>query len=283
MRSLIIGEVDTYADWGLVLSSKELSPPPPKVYEVDVPGGNGSINLTAALSGDTAYGNRKQKFTFSSALGNIDFEQLKTTVSNALHGREFDYSLSWEPGYIYHGWFSIDEYATDASVGRITVSVDAEPFKRKPLQTKRCDASGGAIVRCESGRMRVRPTIETGGPLRVIAGGKEIWLSQGAWEIEDVLFGQGVNELYLCSLDIRNLTWGNLKENGVTWADFRGKRLFEWYKSNGNGTYAYKTWADVSNLTWGDLSETTWAEHLYKLTDAETVEDVFISYEWGDL
>ena len=119
--------------------------------------------------------------------------------------------------------------------------------------------------------------------MRVIAGGKEIRLSQGAWKIEDVLFGQGVNELYLCSLDIRNLTWGNLKENGVTWADFRGKRLFEWYKSNGNGTYAYKTWADISNLTWGDLSETTWAEHMYKLTDAETVEDVFISYEWGDL
>lgn len=283
MISLQAAGIDTYKDLGLVMTVEEMKPPEVKEYKVDVPGGNGCINLTSALSGDTAYNNRSMVFVFTMLNVSDDFEAAKTKISNLFHGRELDFKLSFDEEYTYHGWFSVSSYKREGHKKQITVNVDADPFKYKKQQVIRVDAIGGQIVHCESGRKRIRPSIETEGYLRVISDGKVINLPQGTWSINDLLFEEGNNDVYLCSYDIRNLTWGDLKTNNVTWGDFRKKRLFEWYKSNGDGTYAMKTWADVADLTWADVADLTWADMQYMSEDITGIEDCFIAYEWGDL
>lgn len=284
---LIVDGVDLTAEFKMVLSDNyTLGPPEIKTYTVDIPGGNGKIDLTESLLGDTAYGNRKQEFTFY-IISTSDFEKNKTEVSNFLHGKSFDYKMTMDPGYTYHGRFSVTEYAHAVynlgTVGVIKVEIDAKPFKLKDEQVFSIDAVGGKTVYLESGRMRVRPAVETDGFLKVIFNNKLITLPQGTWTINDVLLTEGSNEIYFNSYDIRNLTWGDLKTSHITWRRFKEKRLYEWYKANGDGNYVNKVWSDLSGNTWASVSKETWADQVYKYDETKVVKKVYVKYDWGDL
>lgn len=240
---LIVDGVDLTLQYGLILTDGyTIEPPEPKTYEVDIPGGDGKIDLTESLLGDTAYKNRKMEFELY-AVGiddAVEFEKLMTEVKTFLHGKAFDFQITMDPDYTYHGRFTLSNPKhsryTVGIVGYIKVTVDAEPFKYLADSIYKVDAIGGKIVYFESGRKRIRPTIETGGYLKVIYNNQSYELPQGSWILNDVLFGKGINEVYFNSFDVKNLTWGELKNAGTTWGDFNKKKLFEWYKSNGDGT-----------------------------------------------
>lgn len=284
---LIVNGVDLTPTFKMVLvDGYTLDPPKPKTYTVDIPGGNGKLDLTESLLGDTAYDNRKQEFIFY-IIDSDNFEKVKTSVSNFLHGRSYNYKITMDPEYTYHGRFSVSSYThnmyANGRVGIIKVAIDSDPFKYKDDQIFKVDAIGGTIVYLPSGRLRVRPTIETDGFLKVIYDHKLFTLQQGTWKINDILLTEGTNEIYFNSYDIRNLTWGDIKNNSITWAEFKKRRLFEWYKSNGDGTYVHKRWEDLSDLTWADISRQTWADQMYKSELVEVVKNVYVKYDWGDL
>lgn len=284
---LIVGGVDLSTRFGMLLSDGyKLDPPEPKTYVVDIPGGNGKLDLTDSLLGDTAYNNRKQEFEFY--IINVEnFERVKSQISNFLHGKSFDYEMTMDPDYIYTGRFTINGYSHKAYstgiTGIVKVTVDAKPFKRLPDKVYKIKAIGGQMVYLNSGRMRVRPIIESDGYLKVGYKGKIYTLAQGTWRINDILFEQGVNEIYFNSYNIYNLTWKQLKDNAVTWEKFKEKRLYEWYKSNGDGSLVMKTWEEMSKFTWEDCADSKWSDYMYMADMTDKIKDVYIKYEWGDL
>lgn len=284
---LIVGGVDLSTRFGMLLSDGyKLDPPEPKTYVVDIPGGNGKLDLTDSLLGDTAYNNRKQEFEFY--IINVEnFEKVKSQISNFLHGKSFDYEMTMDPDYIYTGRFTINGYSHKAYstgiTGIVKVTVDAKPFKRLPDKVYKIKAIGGQMVYLNSGRMRVRPIIESDGYLKVGYKGKIYTLAQGTWRINDILFEQGVNEIYFNSYNIYNLTWKQLKDNAVTWRKFKEKRLYEWYKSNGDGSLVMKTWEEMSKFTWEDCANSKWSDYMYMADMTDKIKDVYIKYEWGDL
>lgn len=287
---LIVNGVDLSARYGLILvDGYNLEPPEPKTYTVDIPGGDGVIDLTESLLGDTAYQNRKLEFTFYrvNLESAVAFEQFMTEIKRFLHGKSFDFKITMDPEYTYHGRFTISNPTHSSYVsgiaGNFKMEIDADPFKYKDDQVYRIDAVGGKIMYFESGRKRVRPTIETEGFLKVIYKNKLYTLSQGTWTINDVLFDSGVNEVYFNSYDIKNLTWGDMKEAKNTWGKFKTKRLFEWYKSNGNGTQVFETWNDESSKTWEEISARTWGNLKYMSEVTINVSDIYVKYKVGDL
>lgn len=248
---LVVNGVDLTEKFKMVLvDGYTLSPPSPKTYTVDIPGGNGKLDLTEALIGDIVYSNRKQEFTFY-AINTENFEKLKTEVSNFLHGQAFYYQMTMDPEYTYHGRFTVSSYShskyTVGVVGTIKIKIEADPFKFKKAQIVTVNAVGGQVLNLKSGRMSVRPMIETDGFTKIIYNNKLETLSQGTWDINDFILTEGDNEVYVNSFDIRNLKWKELKTDKITWGDFKKQRLFEWYKYNGNGVYVNKTWANLSD------------------------------------
>lgn len=284
---LIVNGVDLTEKFKMVLvDGYTLEPPEPKTYIVEIPGGNGKLDLTETLIGDTAFNNRKQSFQFC-IIGTTDFEQVKTNVSNFLHGKDYDYKITMDPNYTYHGRFKVTEYQHDSYslgiVGVINIEVDSRPFKLKDQQVVRVDAIGGKIMYIESGRMRVRPVIETDGFVKIIYNNKLIVLQQGSWALNDLYFTAGQNEVYFNSYDIRNILWSDLKTNNITWGNFKKRRLFEWYKSNGDSTYILLSWSDLSSNTWSSIEDKTWADMTYKSEQTSVIRDIYVKYDWGDL
>lgn len=287
---LIVNGIDLSIRFQMILlDGYTLSPPEPKTYTVDIPGGDGVIDLTTALTGDVVYSNRSQSFTFM-VIEPDSFERVKTDVSNFLHGKSFDYEMTMDPGYTYHGRFTVSEYshavyAYPGLVGVFTVEVDADPYKLKGHMTYQLNATGGKMFRLESGRKPVHPVIECTQPCKVRWKGVITQVPVGTYRLNDVLFTQGFNEIYINSWEFFNITWGEVDEGGahqMTWAEASKYRWDDIQRLEGDVYDVPQKWEDIFGYRWDALSEKTWDDLDFR---NESVPDttVYLSYDWKDL
>lgn len=288
---LIVDGVDLTVRFRIVLlDGYTLSPPEPKTYTVDIPGGDGVIDLTSALTGDVAYSNRSQSFTFM-VVEPESFEQVKTQVSNFLHGKSFDYQMTMDPGYTYHGRFSVTEYshavyAYPGLVGAFTVEVDADPYKLKGRMTYQLNATGGRMFQLPSGRKPVHPVIECTQPCRVRWKNVMTIVPVGTYRLNDVLFTEGLNDIYINSKQIFNTTWNDVGEFGthpLTWENAKKYRWDELQIMSEDATMAVPNkWRDLSTTRWKDVADKTWKDLDFHEEDAPETS-VYLSYDWKDL
>lgn len=287
---LIVDGVDLSITFGMVLlDGYTLSPPEPKTYTVDIPGGDGVIDLTQSLTGDVAYNNREQEFNFA-VLNPQDFEQVKTKVSNFLHGKEFDYQITMDPDYTYHGRFTVTDYAHSkyaypGIVGMFTVSVSAEPYKLKKKMSYSLNATGGKMFRLESGRKPVHPVIECTQPCKVRWNDKVVQVPAGTYRLNDVLFTEGFNEIYINSFEFFNITWAEVDQGGthqMTWEEAEKYRWDDIQRLEGDLYDVPRSWEELNPYRWSELSTKTWADIDCR---PESVPDttVYLTYDWKDL
>ena len=283
---LIVNGVDLSIRFQMVLlDGYTLEPPEPKTYTVDIPGGNGVIDLTEALTGDVAYKNRKQEFTFA-VIDVKNFEKVKTEVSNFLHGRAFDYTMTMDPGYTYHGRFTVDSYSHEAYanglLGQFKIKVDADPYKLKEHCAYRLNATGGKLYRFESGRRPVHPTVECTQPTWFTWNGKEQLVPAGTYRLNDVVFTDGINEIYVNSYKLWFVRWADLKNKQLTWNDLLDKRWYDIQRMGGDVSDAPQSWSELFDKTWDSLSEKTWDQlNFGRKQLPESI--VYLTYDWEDL
>lgn len=286
---LIVNGVDLSIRFQMVLlDGYTLEPPEPKTYTVDIPGGNGVIDLTEALTGDVAYKNRKQEFTFA-VIDVKNFEKVKTEVSNFLHGRAFDYTMTMDPGYTYHGRFSVDSYSHEAYanglLGQFKVTVDANPYKLKEHCTYKLNATGGKLYRFESGRRPVHPVLECAQPCFVAFKGVETLIPAGTYRLNDIVFNNGINEIYLNTSRLWFVVWdevGEGKNYAMTWNDASSNTWDSIQKLGAGVEDAPSCWKDISNKVWSDVADNLWKEMDYR---RENIPDTtaYLTYDWEDL
>lgn len=294
---LIVGGVDLTERFRLILlDGYELEPPSPKTYTVDIPGGDGVIDLTDTLTGNVVYNNRTQKFSF--ALMNMkgvndvsiqEFERQKTEIMNFLHGKAFDYQMTMDPDYTYHGRFTVSSHAqsmyANGRLGAIEITIDSEPYKLKENCTYKLNATGGKLFRLESGRKPVHPTLECTEPCQVTWAGNQFTVPAGTYRLNDVTFQDGWNEIYINSHKFWNITWEEVDEGGtheMTWEKAASYRWDDIQRLEGDYLDAPRDWEDVSQYRWEDLSERQWID-LNLTTEAVGDFMVYLQYEWKDL
>ena len=326
-QRLVVGGIDLTTEFQMILiDGFELNPPEPKFYMIDIPGGNGMIDLTEALGGDVSYKNREQQFVFK-AIYPAQWEIVKTLVSNFLHGKYFEYQLSWDPGYTYKGRFQIVSYSHMAKargkLGEIVIKVTADPYKYKPSPVIYANGIGGEKVICVSGRKPVRPIIQTARSTTVTWKNKTFKVGKGTFRLNDVLFQEGVNELYFNTFTITDTKWEDLGAGGSNQMTWKEAMKYTWDEiqrikldivspgastisllANNDDTVGVSITAFAKAYTWNDLynADYNWNYLLSNgwtwdgMNTDDTVEGglfgddfesggsaVYITYEWGDL
>lgn len=223
---LIVNGVDLTTNYQMILiDGYVLNPPEPKTYYVDIPGGNGVIDLSETVGGDVAYNNREQEFTFKLIYPDA-FETTKTALSNFLHGKRYEYKITMDPDYVYRGRFSVSSYSHEALaagiLGEIVISISADPYKYKPDMVYSINASGGKRFYLPSGRMPVRPVIQTSRSTSIYFKGKSTRVGVGTFRLNDVLFEEGLNEIYFNTYEIFDTKWEDIGNGGkrrLTWEE----------------------------------------------------------------
>lgn len=131
MLGVLIGEKHTYKDWHLGWTGITISFPEAKTKLVDLPGGNGSIDLSTALTGgDVKYKERTISLTFSAR--DQDFYEwpiLISEIANYLHGEKVKIVLDIDPIFYYYGRLAIDPTKTDKAESTITITGTCDPYK----------------------------------------------------------------------------------------------------------------------------------------------------------
>src|SRR5690625_7190522 len=88
-HSITFGDKNTWDDWHLIPSKRpSFNPPTVKSQYVDIPGGNGVLDLTESLTGYPLYNTRTGSWTFYVENGFKPWDELYSEISNYLHGQK---------------------------------------------------------------------------------------------------------------------------------------------------------------------------------------------------
>ena len=135
--------------YGIVLSDKTIDTPEPKTESVDIPGADGSIDMTELL-GSVKYKNRKINLIFSIVdKRNAALLETYSAILADLHGKHFEsIVLDDDPGYKYIGRVTGVTLSSSDSVPRISIEIDCEPYKQSVnlnVVAFTAGTSGGAV------------------------------------------------------------------------------------------------------------------------------------------
>lgn len=140
MKGIKFGNIHSYHDLNLILSSVSIPPATPKTTFVEIAGADGVIDLTEA-HGEVKYNDRDSAqfvFTMNPAgdLSDYAFECKKTEVSDLLNGMYFEQIiLDKDADYFYSGRCAVNSYLSDKRIRQIVVVARLKPYKYKVEET----------------------------------------------------------------------------------------------------------------------------------------------------
>lgn len=114
----------------LIQQKVDVSPAEPQILSVEVPGSNGSVDLTEALGVGIKYKDRRIVWTYALYPGD-NWETVRSKVSNALNGKLASITLDSDPDWRYTGRLRVSAYTTDRLLRQITIEAICYPYKRR--------------------------------------------------------------------------------------------------------------------------------------------------------
>lgn len=185
MNHTFFGGINSRYDLHLITINQEVQPAEPKLRLVEIPGADGSIDLTEALGAGVLYNDRELTWTFGT-YPDDDWTRKRSEVSGALNGKNFQITFSDDPDYYYTGRVQITEHATDTRLHTISAKAICRPYKLKKIKTKvtRDVTTTLQELILKNDRMEAYATItRTGGVFIArdgeLIGGSEIKLTEG--------------------------------------------------------------------------------------------------------
>lgn len=197
MRGVQFGEYHTATDWNLILNSKNIDPPTPKVVKVSVDGRDGDLNLSRALSGDMKFNNREASFTFLVTGGSYESrEALINEIINAVHGQELQIIEPDDEDHFLVGECSVKSVVNNKAYGSFTVTADCEPYRYLVDDINRViilTTTPTDIVLHNIGRKTLTPTITVEGEVNLKFGSSNVGLSTGSYKLSALHLKTGPN------------------------------------------------------------------------------------------
>lgn len=213
--SVTINGIDMFKTYHAPLKElHSVQPPELKSFYQEVPGGDGSIDLSTAISGRPTYGRREITMNFKCEM---PMNRWTTTMSEILknfHGKEGKIIFEDEPDYYYVGRMTVSDYERVVQTGTFIITAKAEPYKYELTSSLepwpwdsfnfrtgiiRSYASlqvDGERILTIPGRERwVIPELEVTGTLSLTFGGVTYKLKAGKTKLYDVVIKEGENRL----------------------------------------------------------------------------------------
>lgn len=224
MRQVIFGSYNTYDTWGITLTGLSFSAPVYKSNLVDIPGADGALDLSTALTdGEPKYSTRTLTTTFEISSGTrATRETLFSTILNALDGRQVNITLPDDPAHYITGRAHVAISYNDPAHGALTISAVCDPWRYNTAESTQNLTASGTIKPVwlnNIGRKHVIPTIVISGTdasvrLKLLNNITGEWtaehvLSAGTYQLPDfvLLPGSNVNNLNYSGSGSIVLTW----------------------------------------------------------------------------
>ena len=195
-RFFILDKFNTWYDWRLYLTSKDISDPEPNTNYIKLDGMNGTLDLSESLTGEITYQDRTISATFWTDAGTrVERERLMRTIITALHGKKIKIIEPDNPDYYLYGRVKIKSKKNIIPYLEFTIEATCEPWRYAIEDTVRTisvssSTATNAVFYIE-GVKTLCPTISVTGSVTITYNGAEIALTTGKYKIADIKFRQG--------------------------------------------------------------------------------------------
>ncbi len=195
-RGTKFGGWHSHRDLGLIQQSVDVQPAPPKINLVDVPGADGSKDLSTQPAGRVVFGDRKILWTFALYPGD-NWDAKHRQVSNLLNGLACDIVLDTDPDYYYQGRLAVSKYKKDRLLRQITIEATCKPYKLKQVETKLSAGLTTAYrpLALVNERKMVIPTITVTAETTLRWQNATLTVAAGTHRIADIELQPGANVL----------------------------------------------------------------------------------------
>lgn len=196
-RFFVLDKYNTWADWNLVLTAKDITPPEPKTNYVSLDGMHGTLDLTEALTGEVTYNDRTISASFWTCEGTpTDRARLLKTITTALHGKKIKVIEPDDPYHYYVGRLMIKKSANVLAYLEFDVEIICEPWRYDHTESERkIDVTGNtvSVVICNNGVRTLTPVVNVTGEVRITCDGATVTLNDGSYKITNLKLHQGAN------------------------------------------------------------------------------------------
>ena len=196
MNEVFFDGIASFRDWGIYLSSIVIDDPKPKEIYVDIPNGDGALDLTEALTGEVHYESRPFEAVFTIKPETYSVELVRY-LRSYLNGKQRTIRTKEEPGYYLIGRCATS-IKKDGVLTLLTVKANCKPWKYKNDVTainSTIGASGTTSITLTNERKRVIPTITASAAVTIAFNGQTISVNGGTQRLTNIALSYGNNAL----------------------------------------------------------------------------------------
>lgn len=199
-RFFMLDKFNTWYDWRLILTSKNVTPPQPKTNYVNIDGMSGSLDLSESLTGEITYSDRTVSASFWTNEGtHRERERLLQKIISTLHGKKVKIIEPDDPEHYFYGRVNIKSRNNILPYMEFTIECTCEPWRYAINDCmRRVDVNSSVVTDViinNNGVKSLSPNIIVTGIVDIIYNGVKTTLTAGSYKISDIRLRQGVNNI----------------------------------------------------------------------------------------
>lgn len=197
-RFFILDKYNTFLDWDLILTSKDVASPELKTNNVDLDGMDGTLDLSEALTGTISYTDRTVSATFWTDHGTREERSLLLrNIRQALHGKKVKIVEPDDPEHYLYGRVKIKDEVNNKVFATFTIEAVCEPWRYTLTDLVRNvsiteDQSVDVVIN-NNGVKTLLPTVTVSGSVSITYDGVTTSLTDGTYTISSLKLYQGTN------------------------------------------------------------------------------------------
>lgn len=193
-RYFLFNDKNTYCDWNLILTAKDITPPEPKTNYIELDGMSGSLDLSDALTGEITYKDRNISATFWTDYGTRkDRERIIRELTAFLHGKKVKIIEPDDSDHYFSGRAVVKSVTNSLAYAEISIECTCEPWRYCHEETIREILGNSQAVINNNGVKTLTPIFSVVGSVEIVYNGERFALNDGRYQIPDVKLHQGVN------------------------------------------------------------------------------------------
>ena len=196
-RYFILDNINTWYDWRLILTAKDVTPPEPKTNYVEIDGMDGSLDLSESLTGEITYHDRTVSASFWTSDGDYKKRSsLLKDVISALHGKKIKIIEPDDPDHYFYGRVKVKDIVNKIPYAEFSIEAVCEPWRYSVNDTVRKieinNEMGSNLIINNTGVKTLCPLITVTGSVNIIYNGVKTSLTDGSYKISDIRLYQGI-------------------------------------------------------------------------------------------
>ena len=197
-RFFILGNKNTWYDWRLYLTAKDIPDAEPKTNYITIDGMDGTLDLSESLTGEIKYNDRTITASFWTDNGDYkDRNALLRSIVSQFHGKKIKIIEPDDPDHYFYGREKIKSQKNILPYAEFTIEAICEPWRYAINESvRRAEVESESVTNVvinNNGVKTLCPTITITGSVNVIYNGVKTSLTDGAYKISNIKLYQGVN------------------------------------------------------------------------------------------